>query len=74
MARPKLRLLLRAVKDATMPRAHFFKFEITDPAIYEIMEAGFSCRDGDPQPLDGTLPQRRSFSSRSTPPRQQNIL
>jgi uncharacterized protein (DUF1330 family) len=54
-----------------MPRAYFLgEFEITDPAAYEIYRAKVPnvisahggrilVRGGDPQPLDGTTPQRR---------------
>jgi uncharacterized protein (DUF1330 family) len=54
-----------------MPRAYFLgAFEITDPAAYEIYRAKVPkiisahggrilVRGGDPQPLDGTMPQRR---------------
>ena len=54
-----------------MPRAYFFgEFEITDPAAYEIYRTKVPdiilayggrvlVRGGDPQPLDGTMPQRR---------------
>jgi uncharacterized protein (DUF1330 family) len=54
-----------------MPRGYFFgEFEITDPAVYESYRAKVPdiisahggrilVRGGDPQPLDGTLPQRR---------------
>jgi uncharacterized protein (DUF1330 family) len=54
-----------------MPRAYFLgEFEITDPAAYEpyrvkvpdIISAyggRILVRGGDPQPLDGNMPQRR---------------
>jgi uncharacterized protein (DUF1330 family) len=54
-----------------MSRGYFLReFEITDPAAYEIYRAKVpdiisACggrilvRGGDPQPLDGTMPQRR---------------
>jgi len=54
-----------------MPRGYFFgEFEITDPAAYEAYRASVPdiiaahggrilVRGGDPQPLDGTMPQRR---------------
>jgi uncharacterized protein (DUF1330 family) len=54
-----------------MPRAYFLgEFEITDPAVYEIYRAKVPTiisahggrilvRSGDPQPLDGIMPQRR---------------
>jgi uncharacterized protein (DUF1330 family) len=54
-----------------MPRGYFFgEFEITDPGAYEVYRAKVPdiiaahggrilVRGGDPQPFDGTLPQRR---------------
>jgi uncharacterized protein (DUF1330 family) len=54
-----------------MPRGYFFgEFEITDPSAYEVYRAKVPdiisahggrilVRGGDPQPLDGTMPQRR---------------
>jgi uncharacterized protein (DUF1330 family) len=54
-----------------MPRGYFFgEFEITDPAAYEFYRTKVPdiisahggrilVRGGEPQPLDGTMPQRR---------------
>jgi uncharacterized protein (DUF1330 family) len=54
-----------------MPRGYFFgEFEITDPVTYEVYRAKVPeiisahgsrilVRGGEPQPLDGTMPQRR---------------
>jgi uncharacterized protein (DUF1330 family) len=54
-----------------MPRGYFFgEFEITDRAVYDAYRAKVPdiiaahggrilVRGGDPQPLDGTVPQRR---------------
>jgi uncharacterized protein (DUF1330 family) len=54
-----------------MPRGYFFgEFEITDPATYEVYRtkvpdiisahgSRILVRGGDPQPLDGPMPQRR---------------
>jgi uncharacterized protein (DUF1330 family) len=54
-----------------MPRGYFFgEFEITAPATYELYRATVPdiiaahggrilVRGGDPQPFDGTMPQRR---------------
>jgi uncharacterized protein (DUF1330 family) len=54
-----------------MPRGYFFgEFEITDPAAYEAYRTEVPniisahngrilVRSGDPQPFDGTIPQRR---------------
>ena len=54
-----------------MPRAYFWgEFEITDPATYEVYRTKVPdiiaahrgrilVRGGDPQPFDGTMPQRR---------------
>jgi uncharacterized protein (DUF1330 family) len=54
-----------------MPKGYFFgEFEITDPAAYEPYRAKVPdiiaahggrilVRGGEPQPLDGTMPQRR---------------
>ena len=54
-----------------MPRGFFFgEFEITDPATYEAYRTKVPdiisayggrilVRGGDPQPFDGTMPQRR---------------
>ena len=54
-----------------MPRGYFLgEFEITDPATYEVYRTNVPdiisahggrilVRGGDPQPLDGTMPQRR---------------
>ena len=54
-----------------MPRGYVFgEFEITDPATYEVYRAKVPdiisahggrilVRGGDPQPFDGTIPQRR---------------
>jgi uncharacterized protein (DUF1330 family) len=54
-----------------MPRGYFFgEFEITDPAVYEFYRTKVPdiisahggrilVRGGEPQPLDGTMPQRR---------------
>ena len=54
-----------------MPRGYFLgEFEITDPAAYEVYRAKVPdiisahggrilVRGGDPQPFDGTMPQRR---------------
>jgi uncharacterized protein (DUF1330 family) len=54
-----------------MPKGYFFgEFEITDPAAYKVYGTTVSdiisahggrilVRGGEPQPLDGTMPQRR---------------
>src|SRR3979490_2244588 len=54
-----------------MPRGYFLgEFEITDPAAYEVYRTKVPdiisahggrilVRGGDPQPFDGTVPQRR---------------
>jgi uncharacterized protein (DUF1330 family) len=54
-----------------MPRGYFLgEFEITDPATYEVYRTKVPdiiaahggrilVRGGDPQPFDGTMPQRR---------------
>jgi len=54
-----------------MPRGYFFgEFDITDPAAYEAYRAQVPdiisahggrilVRGGEPQPFDGTMPQRR---------------
>src|SRR3981189_3593849 len=54
-----------------MPRGYFLgEFEITDPAAYEVYRTKVPdiisahggrilVRGGDPQPFDGTMPQRR---------------
>jgi uncharacterized protein (DUF1330 family) len=54
-----------------MPKGYFFgEFEIADPAVYEVYRAKVPdiisahggrilVRGGEPQPLDGAMPQRR---------------
>ena len=54
-----------------MPKGYFFgEFEITDPAAYEVYRVRVPdiisahggrilVRGGEPQPFDGTMPQRR---------------
>src|SRR5260370_38123122 len=70
-SRDRLRHRSPRWRGETMPRGYFFgEFEIADPAAYEAYrtevpniisshKGRILVRGGDPQPLDGTIPQRR---------------
>ena len=69
-----------------MPRGYFFgEFEITAPATYELYRVTVPdiiaahggrilVRGGDPQPFDGTMPQRRFVIVEFEPRGREDIL